>query len=936
MSSGAPTAAAAPRRHSASVYGATVDSGSGPADPREVGLAPGTRVHQFEIIRELGRGGMGQVVLARDTKLARLVALKFLALDGPRFVERFLVEARATARCQHEHIVVIYEADEWHGVPYMALEYLEGRSLADHLVDGPLPVARAVELMTAVVRALARAHDHHLVHCDLKPDNIFVTTDGVVKVLDFGIARLFTHNADGERLRAMQRELKRGLPSEALLDDPSSVAGTPPYMAFEQWGTEPIDHRTDLWAVGIIFWELIGGRHPLGTPTMPRILDAVANLDVPMPSIATACPDLAPALVAVIDRCLAKRKDGRFADARALLRALDAATSAAVADDDRPPFPGMAAFQEADAKRFFGREREVQAASARLAQLPLVVLAGPSGVGKSSFVRAGLVPALRAAGRWQVVTLRPGRDPLGALVAALAPLGGLGDDAATRLMTEPGLIGEHLRAHARARDEHVLVYVDQFEETFTLGADAAARAAFVAALTGIADDAASPLRLVVSIRADFLDRLGDEPVFLERATRGLIFLRPLDRGGLRAALELPLAATGHRFEDGVVDAMVASLDAAPGALPLLQFAAATLWDRRDRARRVVTAASYAELGGLAGALANHAEGVVAGLSPSRQRLLRTLALRLVTPDGTRALLEQREAEQLGAPAEVRGLIAELVAARLLAAEQRGDDATIELVHESLLTAWPTLRRWREESGEDAAILDQVRSAAKQWDQRGRPVGLLWTGDSLDEIRTFRRRYQAPLPAREEAFLDAAMALGARAARRRRRLLGAALVGLSAMVAAAAIALVLIRGAERAAQDQRAEAERAAVRAQAAEVESRQRLAAFEEAERQRRAADEQRQAAEASAASAAAAQQAAQSSLAAAQGEVAQSREELEAANGRLKVALAEATAARTRAEEATRKAEAAAVKLREAVAEQRARAEKAEQAGKGLAKTLR
>jgi serine/threonine protein kinase len=486
MSSGAPTAAAAPRRHSASVYGATVDSGSGPADPREVGLAPGTRVHQFEIIRELGRGGMGQVVLARDTKLARLVALKFLALDGPRFVERFLVEARATARCQHEHIVVIYEADEWHGVPYMALEYLEGRSLADHLVDGPLPVARAVELMTAVVRALARAHDHHLVHCDLKPDNIFVTTDGVVKVLDFGIARLFTHNADGERLRAMQRELKRGLPSEALLDDPSSVAGTPPYMAFEQWGTEPIDHRTDLWAVGIIFWELIGGRHPLGTPTMPRILDAVANLDVPMPSIATACPDLAPALVAVIDRCLAKRKDGRFADARALLRALDAATSAAVADDDRPPFPGMAAFQEADAKRFFGREREVQAASARLAQLPLVVLAGPSGVGKSSFVRAGLVPALRAAGRWQVVTLRPGRDPLGALVAALAPLGGLGDDAATRLMTEPGLIGEHLRAHARARDEHVLVYVDQFEETFTLGADAAARAAFVAALTGVA------------------------------------------------------------------------------------------------------------------------------------------------------------------------------------------------------------------------------------------------------------------------------------------------------------------------------------------------------------------------------------------------------------------------------------------------------------------
>ena len=925
------------RRRSPSMLGETVDSGAGPAARSILDVVPGTRVHQFEIIRELGRGGMVQVFLARDTKLARLAALKFLGLEGAGFVERFLVEARATARCQHEHIVVIYEVDEWHGVPYMALEYLEGQSLADLAGGAALPPARAVEIMTAVVRALVRAHDHHLVHCDLKPDNIFITTDGAVKVLDFGIARLFAHSDDAERLRAMQRELKRGLPTELLVDDPAAVAGTPPYMAFEQWGADTIDHRTDQWAVGIIFWELLTGQHPLGTPTVHHILAAVSEIDEPMPSIGGALPTLAPALVAVIDRCLAKKKEGRFADARALVQALTAATAAAAQPTAGPPYPGMAAFQEADAGRFFGRERDVAAATARLGQQPLLVLAGPSGVGKSSFVRAGLVPALRAVGRWQVAIARPGRDPLANLVTGLAAaLGDVPADTAARLRDEPGLLGTLLRDLARARGELVLVFIDQFEEAFTLCADAGTRQAFLLALAGIADDTASPLRLVVSVRSDFLDRLGDVPQFLERATRGLMFLRPLDRGGLRAAIEQPLVGTGVRFEDGVVDDMLDALDQTAGALPLLQFAAATLWDRRDRERGLLTRASYDELGGLAGALASHAEGVIAALPPARQRLLRTLMLRLVTPEGTRALVEQREAEQLGPRDEIRGLVDQLIGARLLAAERHGDDATIELVHESLITSWPTLRRWREESGEDAAFLDQVRSAAKQWDQRGRPAGLLWSGDAVDEIRLFRRRSLAPLPAREDAFLDAALALADRATRRRRRWIGGAFIGLAALVAAAAVALVWIRGAQQSAQEQRTAALAAADRARAAETESRTRLQAFEEAEAQRKIAEAEADRAAADARAAALAQEQAQSSLVAAQGEVAQSREELEATNQRLKAALAEATAARARAEEATRKSERAAEGLRQAVAEQRARAEKAEQAAKGLAKVLR
>ncbi|HEY5948281.1 MAG TPA: serine/threonine-protein kinase, partial [Kofleriaceae bacterium] len=150
----------------------------------------GTRIHQYELIRELGRGGMGMVWAARDTKLGRRVAIKFL-LDASRAVaDRFLTEARATAQCSHDNIVIIHEVDEIEGMPYMVLEFLEGQTLRD-VVNGAgagagLPPSRVVEIALPIARALARAHELGIVHRDLKPENVFVTTAGQVKVLDFG------------------------------------------------------------------------------------------------------------------------------------------------------------------------------------------------------------------------------------------------------------------------------------------------------------------------------------------------------------------------------------------------------------------------------------------------------------------------------------------------------------------------------------------------------------------------------------------------------------------------------------------------------------------------------------------------------------------------------------------------------------------------------
>src|SRR5262249_28656498 len=194
--------------------------------------APGTRIGHYELIRELGRGAMGRVFLARDTRLGRRVSMKFLPGGSAGFTERVLAEARATARCSHENIVVIHEVGSHDGEPYMVLEYLEGATLAATIAGRRLGASAAVELMVPVVRALARAHTDGIVHRDLKPDNIFVTSGGTIKVLDFGIAKLFAPD---------EEPAPAAVAAPATLTD-SIPAGTLPYMAPEQLFMDA-DHR---------------------------------------------------------------------------------------------------------------------------------------------------------------------------------------------------------------------------------------------------------------------------------------------------------------------------------------------------------------------------------------------------------------------------------------------------------------------------------------------------------------------------------------------------------------------------------------------------------------------------------------------------------------------------------------------------------------------
>jgi WD40 repeat protein/serine/threonine protein kinase len=792
-------------------------------------LAPGGRIGQYEIIRLLGRGGMGEVHMARDLRLGRLVAIKLLTTQRPNLGERFLAEARATARCHHENIVVIHEVGEpgdQLGHPYMVLEYIEGQTLRQWMRERAavastgqrvlVPPGRAVGLMLPVVRALAYAHEQGIVHRDLKPENVMLTRAGVIKVLDFGIAKLLAAPAsDGEAAGAVA-----GLAGVHS----SSLIGTLPYMSPEQMKLGAIDQRTDVWAAGIMLFELVAGAHPVldASSSAAAALLAMADEDTPMPSVRERVPELGP-LAAVIDRCLIKNPAHRTPSARVLMDELEALAPGrrtVLVGDDGNPFAGLAAFQEADADRFFGRDRDIDHIVTELRSRPLVAVVGPSGAGKSSLVRAGVIPALRRAGEgWDAFVVRPGREPLAALAAMLgalaqrqgsssesgqldgtsggvlvdsaesAALGPLASSLIARLRVEPGYLGARLRARATSKLRRVLVFVDQLEELYTQGAPADDRAAFLACLGAMADDAASPLRVLVSMRSDFLDRLTEDRRLGAEVTRGLVLLPPMDRDGMREALLRPVLASEHRFEPPeLVDRMVDALAATPGALPLLQFTATRLWERRDRERRLLTEASYDELGGVAGALATHADAVLAGMSPAQQALARAVLERLVTPERTRALVSVAE---LRAPHRDSDLVDEVVqhlaAMRLVVIERsaEGAERTVELVHESLIDRWPTFVRWLDENQDDASMLARLRGAARDWERGGRAAGLLWTGEAADEVRIWQQRYRGELAPAEKRYLDAVLAAAERTRYVRRRLFGGIL--LAAVMVAVAMA-----------------------------------------------------------------------------------------------------------------------------------------------------
>jgi hypothetical protein len=304
-----------------------------------------------------------------------------------------------------------------------------------------------------------------------------------------------------------------------------------------------------------------------------------------------------------------------------------------------------------------------------------------------------------------------------------------------------------------------------------------------------------------------LDRVAEDQQFVGELMQGLFFLGPPNREGLRDAVMSPAELAGFKFElAATVDDMLDHLETTPGALPLLQFAASKLWENRDIARRVLTHQSYAAMGGVAGALASHADRVIQEIGPQKNWLVRAVLLRLVSPERTRAIVPIEELREMSREVgEVQRLVDQLVDARLLVVQTTdgGKGSTVELVHESLIHGWPALRRWLDETQEDSALVDQLRTAARQWSAKGRSPDFLWRGEAAEEAKKFKKRYKGPLSDVERAFIDEIVTYEVAVQKRRRAAVIAGFVGLGILVIAAMVALVFI-------QKSRTEAKRQAV------------------------------------------------------------------------------------------------------------------------------
>jgi predicted Ser/Thr protein kinase len=266
-------------------------------------MAPPKAIGRYEITAELGRGGMGTVYKGHDPLLDRTVALKVLASEllaeeGMR--ERFLREARSAARLQHPHVVTVYEFGEVEGVPFIAMEFLNGDDLASAVKRGRLPdLDSRLAVMEQLCEGLAYAHARGVVHRDVKPSNVYLLGDGTVKIVDFGIARL-----EGGTLATRTGEL----------------LGTPGYMAPEQFSGAVADHRVDQWAAGVILYELVSGRRPFDAGTVSALIYQIVHT-APPPVDVAAC-GASPELLDILERALAKDPDQRFADLAEFAQAL--------------------------------------------------------------------------------------------------------------------------------------------------------------------------------------------------------------------------------------------------------------------------------------------------------------------------------------------------------------------------------------------------------------------------------------------------------------------------------------------------------------------------------------------------------------------------------------------------------------------------------------
>ena len=432
------------------------------------------------------------------------------------------------------------------------------------------------------------------------------------------------------------------------------------------------------------------------------------------------------------------------------------------------PFKGLASFDEEDAGFFCGRERLTAEMVARLAGAPLMGIVGPSGSGKSSALRAGLLPALAdgvlpGSQRWASTVFRPGEHPL-----------------------------RSLERRTDAGSDRRVIAVDQFEEVFTACRDESERTAFVDALVAEARDPYRRAFVLIAVRADFYGRCASYPELWRLLGASQVTVGPMRRDELRRAIELPASRAGLHVEPGLTDALVADVEGAPGALPLLSASLLELWQHRDG--RTLRTSDYERVGGVHGAVARLAESAYERLDPGQRDVARRLLMRLAGEGEGDGVVRRRVAlAELQDPGDERvtQVLSVMADDRLITVGDEG----VEVAHEALLREWPRLRGWLDEDAEGRRVQRHLIHAAREWESAGRDPAELYRGARLSAALEWSAEHEAELSPPEREFMAAGSAEAEREEERRRvahrRLQGmlVAVVGLLLLaVLAGAVAL----------------------------------------------------------------------------------------------------------------------------------------------------
>ena len=643
---------------------------------------------------------LGTLHLAYQPAVGREVAVfvvdAALARDAD-FVRQFEVEAQRLARLTHPHIVGLL--DHWRTPEQAVLvfRHVDSSSLGSVAAAG-LPAGEVSTILEQVAEALDHAHGRGVVHGAVGAASVRLDGDGNVWVSGVGVRQVC-----GATPGAWVHELA----APEVLD---GSAASP---------------RTDVYGLGLLAHHLLSGEAPpldgALPPVRPGVDEVIATLTAPRPEDR---PASAGEAVARLQSALGQRARPRMRIAA------------------RNPYRGLEPFTELDAQDFHGRAAVVAELVRTLRGQRVVTVAGPSGIGKSSLVRAGLVPSVRAGAvggdvTWVVAYCTPGDRPLDRLAAALRRVALRPADGLEKVLASGGASGlRDAAALVLPQDARLLIVIDQFEELFHGTADDPHRDRFLGLLCGLAASDA-PVRVVLTLRADALGRPLEHARFAKVVRDGLV---PVGAPGPEELAEIvrgPAAGVGVEVEPSLVARIVADAEGQPGALPLVEHLLTELFEDRDRRAAALRLEDYLDAGGIRGAIGRRAERVFTSLDAHQRDAARELFLQLVSvgDDGTvaRRRVEWPGLVGRGASADaVEEAMERFGASRLLTFDHEPTTRipTVELAHEALVREWDRLAAWIEDAHTDLVDRHRLESAAAAWTVRDRDEADLLRGSRL--------------------------------------------------------------------------------------------------------------------------------------------------------------------------------------------------------------